>query len=66
MLSKRGKAILGILCVVLLPLWAGTGRPSDGLLSFILLLGFLGILLAILYGIEYLKRIIAKFLRDIS
>ena len=64
--SKRIKAILGLLCLVLLPLWGGTGKPADGFLSFILLLGFLGIILGILYGIEFLKRVISEFYKDIS
>ena len=66
LLSKRGKAILGLLCLVLLPVWGGTGKPADGLLSFILLLGLLGIILGILYGIDFLKRIITEFHKDIS
>jgi hypothetical protein len=65
-LSKRGEAILGLLCLILLPLRGGTGKPADGFLSFILLLGFLGIILGILYGIDYLKRIFSEFHRDIS
>ena len=59
MSSKRGKSILVLLYLVLLPLWGGTGKPADGFLSFVLLLGFLGIILGILYGIEILKRIIS-------
>ena len=66
MRSKRVKTVLGLLFLVLLPLWGGTGKPADGFLSFILLLVFLGIILGILYGIEYLKRLISEFHRDIS
>ena len=65
MLSKRGKTILGLLGLLQLPLWGGTGRPADGFLSFVLLLGFFLVLLGILYGIEYLKRVIAEFRKDI-
>jgi len=66
MRSLRRKTMLGLLFLELLPLWGGTGKPADGFLSFILLLGFLGVILGILYGIEYLKRIISEFHRDIS
>ena len=45
--------ILGLGC---LPLQGGTGRPSDGLLSFVLLLGFLLFILGILHLAAYLKR----------
>lgn len=57
--------MLGLLGLPLLPLWGGTGRPADGFLSFLLLLGFFLVLLGILYGIEYLKRVIAEFRKDI-
>jgi len=61
------KIIIGILliCFSSLPLWGGTGRPSDGFLSFMLLFGFLGFLLGILQLGYYLKRKIREFLEDI-
>ena len=37
-----------VCCLASVPLLGGTGRPSDGLLSFILLLGFLLLILGIL------------------
>lgn len=55
------------LCLLIsLPLWAGTGSPRDGFLSFILVLGFLGILLGILYIIDFIKLKIRKLLEGIG
>ena len=62
------KAFIGtatLICISSLPLLGGTGRPSDGLLSFILLFGFLGVLLGILQLGYYLKRKIRELLEDI-
>lgn len=56
-------ALLGLICM---PLWGGTGRPGDGFLSFILLLGFLGILLGILCFVDFIKQKIWKFLEEIG
>jgi hypothetical protein len=38
------------------PLLGGTGRPSDGLLSFVLLFGFLLMILGILQLVSILRR----------
>ena len=43
-------------------LFGGTGRPKDGFLAFIVLLGFLGIILGILYLVDYIKILIRRFL----
>ena len=48
-----------------MPLLGGTGRPSDGFLSFVLLLGFLMILLGILQLAAYLKRKIEDILEGL-
>ncbi len=56
-------AFLGLACM---PLWGGTGRPSDGFLSFILLLGFLGALLGFLCFVDFIKQQIWKFLEEIG
>ena len=37
-------------------LWGGTGRPSDGLLSFILLMGLLLLVLGVLHLIDRFRR----------
>ena len=60
---KIGTATLSWLA--LLPLWGGTGRPSDGFLSFILLFGFLVLLLGILQLASYVKSKIQELLEDI-
>lgn len=58
-------------CLVLLfwlyssALLGGTGRPSDGLLSFALLMGFLLILLGILQLAAFLKRKIDDILEGL-
>jgi hypothetical protein len=45
-----------------IPLWGGTGRPSDGMLSFLLLLGFLLIILGILHLADLLTSWIKNLL----
>ena len=49
-----------------LTLLGGTGRPSDGLLSFLLLLGFLVLLLGILSLADYIKLRVRKLLNEIG
>jgi hypothetical protein len=56
---------LALLAFACLPLWGGTGRPYDGWLSFILLFGFLILLLGLLQLGDYLKRKIRELLEDI-
>ena len=62
-LRKTSLALL--LCLFLNPLMGGTGRPSDGFLSFVLLLGFLLILLGILQLAVCLKRKIDEILEGL-
>lgn len=65
MVNKRkiGAAIL--LMLASLHLWGGTGRPSDGFLSFILLFGFLVFILGILQLARFVKRRIQELMEDI-
>ncbi len=56
MTTKRKIGTATLLWLASLPLWGGTGRPGDGFLSFILLLGFLVFLLGILQLATYVKR----------
>jgi hypothetical protein len=63
--DKRKIGISLLFCFVSLTMWAGTGRPSDGFLSFILLFGFLILLLGILQLATYIKRKIRELLEDI-
>ena len=62
---------LKILVILLLifpgkKLWAGTGSASDGLLSFIVLLGFLLFLLGMVHLAERLKARFRKFMLEIG
>jgi hypothetical protein len=60
----RKIAVISLSWLAVLPLWGGTGRSSDGFLSFIILLGFLLILLGILHLTAYAKRRIREMLED--
>ena len=65
MLNLRKIAAVSLWMIATMPLWGGTGRPSDGFLSFILLFGFLVLLLGILQLASYVKRRIQELLEDI-
>ena len=65
MVIKRGTGTATLLCLAHLPLWGGTGSPRDGFLSFILLFGFLLILLGIIDVARFVKKIFQDFLDDI-
>jgi len=62
MIQKRKIAAACLMLTASLPLWGGTGKPSDGFLSFLLLLGFLLIVLGILHLADCLKRWIKNLL----
>ena len=62
MMKKREIALVFLGIITSLPLWGGTGKPSDGFLSFLLLLGFLLIVLGILHLADRLKRWIKNLL----
>ena len=47
-------------------LWAGTGSASDGLLSFLVLLGFLLFLLGMVHLAERVKARFRKFINEIG
>jgi len=66
MATRKRIACISLYFLVSLPLWGGTGRPSDGFLSFILLLGFLGTLLGIISLVDLIKLKIRKFLEEIE
>ena len=65
MSGKRKIGTTTLFWLAFLPLWGGTGRPNDGFLSFILLFGFLVLLLGILQLASYVKRKIQELLEDI-
>lgn len=56
MSNKRKIGITLLIGLGIMPLRGGTGRPSDGLLSFLLLLGFLLLILGILQVAAFSKR----------
>ena len=62
MIQKRKIAAAFLGMSIYLPLWGGTGRPSDGFLSFLLLLGFLLLILGILHLAENIKQRIGNLL----
>jgi|GEM_PF-1414676 len=65
MFNLRKIAVITLLGLAVLPLLGGTGRPSDGFLSFIILLGMMLLLLGILHLIGYVKRKIQELMDDI-
>jgi hypothetical protein len=62
MIKKRKITAAYLWMIACLPLWGGTGRPSDGMLSFLLLFGFLLLILWILHLADLLKRKIRDLL----
>jgi len=65
MWNYKSKLTVTALWLAAGPLYGGTGRPGDGFLSFILLLGFLLLILGILQMIFYLRRWICEMREDI-
>ncbi len=65
MVNKRETGTATLFWLAFLPLWGGTGRPSDGFLSFILLFGFLVLILGLLQVASFVKRRIQELLKDI-
>ncbi len=61
MRKKRLKSVIMIFPAASIALFGAAGRPSDGFLSFIVLLGFLGFILGILYLADYIKILIRRF-----
>lgn len=55
-------AIFGILVLCTTLLYGAAGRPSDGWLSFVVILGFLGAVLGILYLIDIIRAFIKRVL----
>jgi len=62
MIKKRAISLSSMLFLVLLPLFGGTGRPSDGFLSFVLVMGFLLGILGVLHLIDRLRYWIGHLL----
>ena len=55
MREKRQKFLILMTTAPALSLYGGTGRPSDGFLFFVFVLGFLGLILGVMYLIDYIK-----------
>ena len=64
-----GKLKILLILLLIFPgkkLWAGTGNASDGLLSFLVLLGFLLFLLGMVHLAERVKARFRKFMHEIG
>ena len=61
MQKKRRISIILLISVPVIALFGGTGRPEDGFLFFIVLLGFLGLILGILYLVDFIRDLIRMF-----
>ena len=62
MRKKRTKCAIMIILAPSFSLLGAAGRPADGFLFFIVLLGFLGFILGILYLVDYIKILIRRFM----
>jgi divalent metal cation (Fe/Co/Zn/Cd) transporter len=62
MRKKHLPAISGILFLSSTVLCGAAGRPSDGWLSFVVILGFLGAVLGMLYLIDLIRALIRRLL----
>jgi len=60
--NRRNLFILLILIPASL-LFGGTGRPEDGFLFFVVILAFLGLVLGVLYLVDYIRELI-RWLKD--
>ena len=62
MYKKHLWTIYGILLLSSTALYGAAGRPSDGWLSFVVILVFLGVVLGMLYLIDLVRATIRKLL----
>jgi hypothetical protein len=62
MTGKVHQGLFGMALFATCPLFGAAGRPSDGFLSFIVILGFLGVILGSLYLIDFLRLLIRRLL----
>ena len=64
-----GKLKISLILLLILPgkkLWAGTGSASDGLLSFLVLLGFFLFLIGMVHIAERAKTRFRKYISGIG
>ncbi len=61
---RKMRRLLTILVMTIssLTLFGAAGRPKDGFLSFIILLGFLGLILGIILMIDYIRFLARRLL----
>ncbi len=65
-MTNPGKIVpVSLWMIATLLLRGGTGSPRDGFLSFILLFGFILLVLGILHLVSFIKRKIQELLEDI-
>ena len=62
MYKKHLRTISGILLLSSMAVYGAAGRPSDGWLSFVVVLGFLGVVLGMLYLIDLIRAVIRRLL----
>ena len=61
MRKKRRLLTILVLTISCLTLFGAAGRPKDGFLSFLVILGFLGLLLGIILMIDYIRFLARRF-----
>ncbi|MEN8202002.1 MAG: hypothetical protein ABFS28_05350 [Bacteroidota bacterium] len=66
MMKKRPTLFWALLIFPSTILMAGTYRPKDGILSFILLLGFLIILLGIIHLVDLIRSTLRNILKELN
>lgn len=66
MMKKRHVLALSLLLLPSTLVMGGTYRPEDGILSFLLLLGFLLILLGIIHLVDLIRSIFRMFREDLN
>ena len=62
MREKRHLLTILVLAISCLTLFGAVGRPKDGFLSFLVVLGFLGLILGIKLMIDYIRFLARRFL----
>lgn len=53
--KKRQKLAILMLVVPAVSMYGGTGRPEDGFLFFVFVLGLLGLILGVIHLVDYIK-----------
>ena len=61
MMKKRQLLTIMVMSVPLLSLFGAAGRPKDGILSLLILLGFLGAILGVILMVDYIRFLAGRF-----